>query len=321
MKTTQAKYPLYIVSKGRADSMLTSRALARCGTYHNIVIEPQDEDDYRKALETFKIKKWVRLLIAPFSNHGDGPGRARNWAWDHSMSEGHKSHWVMDDNIHDFFRLHKNRRYKIHSGVIFRIMEDFCDRYKNVMMAGPGYKFFFAGGEKYPAYRTNNRIYSCNLIRNHCPHRWRGRYNEDTILSLDILKAGHCTIQFCAFLQDKAPTQTVKGGNTDEFYWKEKGFDPETGLAIQADKVMEVNSPYLNPEGTKAKSQMLVDMFPNDAELVWKYGRWHHHVDYAPYKRNKLEFRDDFIMPTGTNNYGLYLKEHDEAGIKEIYKI
>ena len=125
--TTQPKYPLYIVSKGRHDSMLTSRALARMKTYHNIVIEPQDEANYEKALDKFGLRKWVRLLVAPFSNHGDGPGRARNWAWDHSMSEGHTSHWVMDDNIHDFFRMHKNKRYRIHSGVIFRIMEDFCD--------------------------------------------------------------------------------------------------------------------------------------------------------------------------------------------------
>ena len=315
------KYPVYIVSKGRHESMLTSRALARIKVKHNIVIEPQDEEKYEKALDQFKIRDWVRLLIAPFSNHGDGPGRARNWAWDHSIEEGHTSHWVMDDNIQEFWRLHQNKRSPVETGVIFRCMEDFCDRYKNVMMAGPGYKFFFAGGEKYPAYRTNNRIYSCNLIRNNCPHRWRGRYNEDTILSLDILKDGYCTIQFCAFLQGKMPTQTVKGGNTDEFYWKEKGFDPETGLAIQADEVMDVNSPYLNPEGTKAKSQMLVDMFPGDAELVWKYGRWHHHVDYSKYKKNKLVFRDDFVMPTAPNEYGMYRtlltpEEYEQLNLK-----
>jgi hypothetical protein len=311
------RYPIYIVSKTRHDSMLTSRSLARMKTAHNIVIEPQDLENYEKALDRFNLRPWVRLLVAPFSNHGDGPGRARNWAWDHSIEEGHTTHWVMDDNIDEFYRLHNNARYKVHTGAMFAAMEDFCDRYTNVAMAGPGYKFFFAGGEKYPAYRTNNRIYSCNMIRNDTPYRWRGRYNEDTIISLDILKAGLCTIQFCAFLQNKMPTQTVKGGNTDEFYWKEKGFDPETGLAIQAEDVMDVKNPYANPEGTKAKSQMLVDMFPNDAELVWKYGRWHHHVNYDPYKRNKLKFRDDFVMPTEPNQYGMTLKHFTEDQIKE----
>ena len=28
---------------------------------------------------------------------------------------------------------------------------------------------------------------------------------------------------------------------------------PETGLAIQADEVMDVNSPYLNPEGNQSE--------------------------------------------------------------------
>ena len=38
----------------------------------------------------------------PFSNHGDGPGRARNWCWDHSISIGADYHWQIDDNIKDF---------------------------------------------------------------------------------------------------------------------------------------------------------------------------------------------------------------------------
>ena len=44
----------------------------------------------------------------------------------------------------------------------------------------------------------HSRIYSCNLIRTDIPYRWRGRYNEDTILSLDILRGGHCTLLFNA---------------------------------------------------------------------------------------------------------------------------
>ena len=36
-------YPVYIISKGRADSMFTSRSLARMKVPHYIAIEPQDE--------------------------------------------------------------------------------------------------------------------------------------------------------------------------------------------------------------------------------------------------------------------------------------
>ena len=70
--------PVYIVSKGRSDSMITSKSLSRMKVPHYIVIEPQDEELYDKALDNFNIRKYVTLLVAPFSNHGDGPGRARN---------------------------------------------------------------------------------------------------------------------------------------------------------------------------------------------------------------------------------------------------
>ena len=62
--------PMYIVSKGRADSMITSRSLSRM-KIHYIVVEPQDMQDYDKALDTFDIREYVTLLEA-FSNHGDG---------------------------------------------------------------------------------------------------------------------------------------------------------------------------------------------------------------------------------------------------------
>jgi hypothetical protein len=40
------KYPVYIVSKGRADSRLTANTFERCNIPYYIVIEPQDYDDY-----------------------------------------------------------------------------------------------------------------------------------------------------------------------------------------------------------------------------------------------------------------------------------
>ena len=86
---------------------------------HNIVVEPQDMKLYNTALDNFNIRPWVTLVEAPFSNHGDGPGRARNFAWDHSIANGHTSHWVMDDNISDFYRLHNNIRIRVEKWHMF----------------------------------------------------------------------------------------------------------------------------------------------------------------------------------------------------------
>lgn len=298
---TLPRHPVYIISKGRHESMLTSRSLARMRIPHYIIIEPQDEQNYEKALDEFDIREYVTLVIAPFSNHGDGPGRARNYAWDHSIAIGATSHWVLDDNISDFYRLHQNKRVRFESGAGFRAMEDFVDRYENIYIAGPQYRFFIAPDQKYPPFVTNTRIYSTLLIRNDCPHRWRGRYNEDTDICLRVLKDGYCTVQFNAFLQGKAATQTVKGGNTDEFYHKEFVEDPS-----------KIKLGEYNEKGTVNKSKMLVDMHPDVARMVFRYGRWHHWVDYSPFKKNLLKFKKGVTLSDKINNYGMRFVDNFE---------
>ncbi len=182
-----------------------------------------------------------------------------------------------------------NKRVRVGSGAIFRAAEDFVDRYENIPISGFQYRFFIAPNEKCPPYVKNTRIYSCLLIDNKCKHKWRGRYNEDTDICLRVLKDGDCTIEFNAFLQDKSATQTVKGGNSAEFYDK---------------------------EGTINKSQMLVDMHPDVASLVWKYGRCHHYVNYSSFKKNKLRLKGGIVLPTESNEYGMKLVKLDKIIIK-----
>ena len=289
---TKLKYPFYIISKGRADTGQTRKSLTRMGVPYYIAVEPQDYEDYAKDIPEDQI------LVLPFSNHGDGPGRARNFCWDHAISIGAEKHWVADDNISDFYRLNNNKRIRIESGALFRSCEDFVDRFKNVPVSGIQYRFFIAPDTKRPPYVKNTRIYSCLLIDNNCKHRWRGRYNEDTDLSLRVLKDGDCTIQFNHILQGKSATQTMSGGNTEEFYHPEGDQDKD-----------KWRDGTMNAEGTINKSQMLVDMHPDVCRVVWRYDRWHHHCNYDPFKKNELVYKDGLNKSSfiGTNNYGLKL--------------
>lgn len=290
------QFPLFIVSKGRADTRLTSKALEKMCVPYRIVVEEQEFDIYAAVIDPQKIvvlDKQYQRDYDTFDDLGDtkskGPGAARNFVWDLSIREGFDWHWVMDDNIRNFYRANRNRKILVNDGTIFRCMEDFCLRYINVAMAGPNYEMFLTRREKRPnPFTLNTRIYSCNLIRNDVPFRWRGRYNEDTDLSLRMLKAGWCTIQFNAFLQKKIATQLIQGGNTKEFYSK---------------------------EGTLPKSQMQVAMHPDVSKLVWKFNRWHHQVDYSSFqKNNKLVRRTDVEIPSGINNYGMEIVKVDGRG-------
>jgi len=179
------RYPIYIISKGRADTRLTSKALETMRVPYRIVIEPQEYDQYAAVINPTKI------LVLPFSNLGQGSIPARNWVWEHSISEGATRHWILDDNINGFVRLHKSRRIPVIDGAIFAAAEDWTDRFQNIALAGFHYRFFVATGAKVGETHKrpillNTRVYSCILIQNNIPYRWRGRYNEDTDLSLRV---------------------------------------------------------------------------------------------------------------------------------------
>lgn len=281
------RYPLYIISKGRWDSRLTSKALERMRIPYRIVVEEQEYRQYAAVIDPAKIlildptyqRDYDAQMELP-AGQSKGSGPARNFVWDHAISEGHARHWIIDDNISRFYRVNRNREYPLLDGSGFAAMEVFSDRYENVALSGPNYQAFVKRRDSVPPFVLNTRLYSCILIRNDLPFRWRCRYNEDVDLSLRVLKACWCTIQFNAFLQMKATTQTLKGGNTDAFY---------------------------AAEGTLPKSQMLVRLHPDVARLTWKFNRWHHHVDYRPFRKNQLKRRADVEIPEGVNEYGMRL--------------
>lgn len=131
--------------------------------------------------------------------------------------------------------------------------------------------------------------YSCILIKNDLPYRWRGRYNEDTDLSLRALKDGYCTILFNAFLAGKVTTMRMKGGNTEEVYG--------------------------DTDNRKEFAESLQRQHPDIVKVTWKFNRWHHQVNYKPFKKNKLIRKDGLIIPNRVNDYGMKLIEINNGEI------
>jgi len=267
------KYPIYIISKGRPNSCLTARELKLMGVEFTLVIEPQEYESYKHITEN--------ILITPFSNLGQGSIPVRNFVWEHSVDLGFDRHWVLDDNIEGFHRLNRNEKHKLLSPVFFRCMEDFVDRYENVAIAGANYYSFCKKTDKVPPYYLNTRIYSCILIKNDIPYKWRGRYNEDTDLSLRVLKDGWCTILFNAFLAGKVTTLRMKGGNTEEVYG--------------------------DTDNRKEFAESLQQQHPDVVKVTWKFNRWHHQVNYKPFKKNKLIKKQSIVIQDKINEYGMRL--------------
>jgi hypothetical protein len=270
------RYPIYIISKGRSRYNLTARALNKMNVPYHVCVEETEYDAY---VETLGEDKVIKM---PFHDLGQGGIPARNFVWDHSVEAGYERHWIMDDNIKGFYRYNRNEQIPVADGTVFAASEDFVDRYENVGEAGFQYYMFVPRKRKYPSFSLNVRIYSCILIRNDLPFRWRGRYNEDTDLSIRVMKDGDCTILFNAFLADKMATMKLKGGNTDELY---------------AD------------DGRLKMAESLKEQHPDLVTIQWRWGRFQHLVDYRTLRQNRLRLKPGVVVEPGINNYGMHLQE------------
>jgi len=98
-----------------------------------------------------------------------------------------------------------------------------------------------------------------------------------------------CTIHFNCLLQHKSPTQNLGGGNSDEFYFK---------------------------EGTYNKSKMLEVVHSDVSQLDWRFSRYHHTVNYYPFRKNKLKYVSGYDPSKNKNETDLF--EFDR--VKDYFK-
>lgn len=204
------RYPIFVPSKGRAEHCLTARFLTADRVPFRLVVEAPEEHAYRAVFPD------ADVVVCPVAD-GRGVLPVRNWIRDLAIEEGWDRHWQIDDNVYGMRRLVHGRRIPCDSALALRVCEDFTDRYENIGVSGFNYLMFVADETPAPFY-LNCHVYSCCLISNRMPYRWRLRYNEDTDLCLQVLSGGLCTVALNAFMAWKITTMTLRGGNTDALY-------------------------------------------------------------------------------------------------------
>tara|TARA_R110002072_G_scaffold223_3_gene1661 strand:+ start:1367 stop:3040 length:1674 start_codon:yes stop_codon:yes gene_type:complete len=308
------KYKIYCITKGRYEKQTTRKYLEEMGADYYLVVETAEVQKYidngcpkEKILEfTPEAKKDITHTCQKWIDGGSIP--VRNFIWEHSINQGQLRHWCLDDNLDGFHRLYKNARVPIKSPVVFRAVEDYADNCKNLYMCGLNYSSMVPEISRRRSLTTNNtRIYSCILIHNsldnaiikhtkdkteteYWTNRWRGAYNEDTDLSLRLLKCGLPTILFNNLLCNKMTTNSCKGGNTDSIY---KG------------------------DGLQKKLEQLLLFHGDVAKQSNKFKKENHHqVDYSGFKENKVIFNDKIK----TYNYNMISKLDTEKIVKKINK-
>lgn len=292
------KYPIYVITKGRWEKTLTIDTLEEMGIDFNICVEPDEYDNYISNPKIDKNK--VIKLPENFSERKQGGIPVRNFVWQHSVDNGHKKHWIIDDNIDGFYRWNENIQKRVKDGVVFRVMEDYSDMWENLGLTSCQYASFVPGIDTgRGAVIRNTRTYSCILINTELldkrlEERWRGTYNEDTDLTLRVLSTKDlCTANFNAILSGKQTTGTMKGGNTTTIY--EFGEDKEqnakfTGLQKKFDELKENWGDIIKFTNKKHKD-----------------GRPHHHISYTKLFKQPLILKEGIKREPKVNNYNMKL--------------
>jgi hypothetical protein len=72
---------------------------------------------------------------------------------------------------------------------------------------------------------------------------------------------------------------------------------------------------YYQSEECKGRlvfAQELRDAHPDVTKITQKFGRWHHHVNYKPFKGNKLIRNPRLQIPSGVDEYGIRFVKWDK---------
>lgn len=248
------EYPVYIISKGRYKNPITARYFIDACIEFLIAVEPQEYDNYCNSIGH------ERVLKLPFSNLGLGSYPARNFCWEHAKANGHKYHWLFDDNIRGIavWLNGKKRQYK-NIDKSLRFVEIYTKK-NNIDINGFEYRYFVAKPPKNP-FKNNCHVYSALLIKNDLPYRWRLKYNEDVDLCLQVLHNGGKTASCIYYMTNKTSTVAkLKGGNQTELY---QGNAPKKNLL---------------------KAKMLESVWPQYVKTVIRFGRHHHLIDWKQFK-------------------------------------
>lgn len=280
------KYPIFVISYLRSNDKdgKTCSWLEKMGIPYTVVVEEDQENDYKEWLETkngmgeiLTMDKEFKKFQNQFGNYGSIP--VRNFIHNYIINRGDKKYWLLDDNIDGYKWVDKYTKVNCNSPLCFRMVEDWSDEIKNMYLSGHQYSSFVPEIDMKQKVLYGTRVFSSMLISRDIPKLnddndiWRGKFNEDVDLSIRLLSQGFPTANFCNITSMKCSTGSCKGGNTDGIYKQDCG----------------------DKRGGKIKTDEIVERWPDYVREVKRFGRTHHDIKNEwinEWKNNELDYED-----------------------------
>ncbi len=267
--SSSPRFPFYIPTKGRPATQMTAARLLPLGVTPHLVVQSDEVDAYTEANPGCVVLAWPPSYMTDYERTPEldphpTTGAAHNFAWDHAREAGYSHHWIMDDNVRSFwFRAQGGKFQSDPPARVFAWHEELATRYANLagLSLGQGNTFSAA------PFTLNTRLYCATLYRNDLHEygiRWRRGLNDDTIVSLDILKTGYLVTAESHMLgimkTGTSRRARLPGGMTD--FYANGGFIRKAAEAIR--------------------------LHPDCVKMVNRFGRIHHQIDYSQFTQRLI---------------------------------
>jgi hypothetical protein len=201
VKVPSTKYKIYIPSKGRAKNCKTADILEQEGAAYQIVVEPQDYENYLKFYSKDKVMK--------IDKNDMGVGYVRQFIKDYATENKEDYFWMLDDDLK--FRKRQDDKSIAYSAVeLFSEAEEYIDKFENIGTAGLTNNVW--AWVKKTDYVYNGMCVTCTIISTKTKARFRTKTVEDADFCLQVLTEGYCTVQFNRLNFIQSTPGTSEGG-------------------------------------------------------------------------------------------------------------
>jgi len=209
------RYKINILSLGRYKDKLgtTHKILSKMKIHHFMFVESDEYELYNN---------WINQEYCQLINSGynyskelnEGGQHIRNFIIEYWLERGEEFIWMLDDNIKKYLRLWRGNKIEIESKEIFTSIEHYISHFDNIGLCSHNINGFVNGNGRRDCITKNGKHFSSLLINIRTGLRFRFKYNEDHILSIDNLCSGYQTLCFNHIMYDKPTSGKQKGGNS-----------------------------------------------------------------------------------------------------------
>ena len=211
------KYPIGIVSYSRCNQFgRTHKTLTDMKVQHYLFVEPDQHEEYYKWYDP----EYCKLIMGSENYHTQQMGSTpmRNYILDYFKDKGFSKCWLLDDNIKRYNRLQHGTKNPINSSVVFTHVENYIDQYNNVGIASHNFNPEIRENDCRTCLVKNGKQFSSLLIPLDNDIRFRYKYNEDHLISIEYINKGFCNLCFNSVCYDKNTSGSDKGGNAQSIY-------------------------------------------------------------------------------------------------------